>query len=229
MSDMTRSASLGRKILSWFVDYLFFSVAWALLTFVTGQILQTGDFLLSLVVFVVLRGILGQIMPTPGRLLLSIDEAGDVDPGIKAHENWLTLTLGVVILLSGCKQLVRWTQIDAVWPYFGVIPGPTLHVAISVILGLASMIAGGLILKLRRAGQWLGLLLGMTYLVSAVLSWRLWDDLVAQQVHARRDAQGLAVRPGEVEFMQALFPEAYIALTAAIIVLLLVPTTRFRA
>lgn len=229
MLEKRSTASTGRKILSWFVDYLFFAVAWTLLTYVSGQILRGGDFLFSLFVFFLLRGILGRFGSTPGRMLLSIDSAGDVDPIIKSRESWLTMLLGVLFLLSGTKLLVRWTQIDAVWPYFGDVPGPAMHVAISILLGLAAVAAGGLILKMTRAGQILGVLVCGVHIVSAVLSWSLWDGLVEKQVHARRAFQGGPVRPGEVEFMQALFPEALIALSVLLIVFLLFPTRRFGA
>lgn len=227
MSENGEVASIGRRILSWYIDYLFFAVVWVLLTYVTGPFVQSGDFLLSLVVFATLRGILGRILLPPGGLLLSIDEAGNVDPAIRDRESWLTILLGVLILLGGTKQLGRWTQIDAVWPYFGFIPSPVEHIVISIVVGLISLLAGGLILKLRRAGQILGILVSAVYLVSAVLSWQLWDDVVVRQIHARRAVQGLPVRPGEEEFMQALYPEALIAILVLVIVLLLIPTRRF--
>lgn len=220
-------ASIGRRILSWYVDYLFFAVAWVLLTYAVGAWIGIGDLLLSLIVFLILRGVLGQFFVTPGAALLSIDPEGNVDRATRDRESWLTLTLGVMILLSGTKELVRWTQVGEVWPFFGFVPDPVAHIAISLVLGLLSVVAGCLILKLRRAGQLLGILLGLVYLLSAVLSWHLWDDLVARQVHARRAVQGLPVRPGEVEFMQSLFPEIVIGLCVVTILLLLVPSRRF--
>jgi len=223
------AASRGRKILSWYVDYLFFAAAWTLLTYVTGELLRVGDFLLSLVAFFILRAIVGRFASTPGCMLLSIDDAGDVDPDIRSRESWLTMLLGVLFLLSGTKLLVRWTQIDAVWPYFGLVPEPAPHIAISVVFGVVTVAAGAMILKLMRAGQLLGIGVSAVHIVSAILSWPLWDGLVEKQVHARRALQGVPVRDGEVAFMQALFPEALIALSVFFIVLLLIPYRRFAA
>jgi len=227
MSDTAVRASIRRRVLAWFIDYLLFAVAWALLAFAIDPVLSVGGFLLSLIVFLILRAILGYFIVSPGYALLSIDGDGDVDPEIKEGESWLTMTLGVLILLGGTKQLVRWTQIDAVWPYFGFVPGPVEHVVISVVFGVVSVVAGCLILKLRRLGQILGIAVGAAYLASAVLSWNLWDRLIADQVQARRAVQGLPVRAGEVEFMQALFPEVPIAVAAVMILLLLIPSRRF--
>jgi len=227
MTDNGKAASIGRRLLAWYIDYLFFAVAWVLLTYATGLFVDIPGFLLSLIIFLILRSVLGRFVVSPGSALLSIDGAGDVDRETLERESWLTLLLGVVILLSGTKQLVRWTQIEAVWPYFGFAPNPLEHVMISIVLGLLSIFAGCLILKLRRAGQLLGIFLSAVYLGSTVMSWQLWDDLVVQQIYARRAVQRLPVRAGEVEFMQALFPEALVVLAVLMIVLLLVPTRRF--
>ena len=227
MSEDGVPASIGRRILSWYIDYLFFAVAWALLTYVVGSLIDIGGLLLSLIVFLILRGILGQFFVSPGSALLSIEPDGNVDRENRERESWLTLTLGVMILLSGTKELVRWTEIGQVWPFFGFVPDPVAHIVISLVLGLLSVLAGCLILKLQRAGQLLGIMLSLVYLASAILSWQLWDDVIARQVHARRAVQGLPVRAGEVEFIQSLFPEIVIGLCVVTILLLLVPTRRF--
>ncbi|MCD6346199.1 MAG: hypothetical protein J7L96_02135 [Bacteroidales bacterium] len=144
------------------------------------------------------------------------------------RENWLTILLGVLFIIEGTKQLVRWTQIFVPQPVFGFFPNDLTQIIIHIILGISSIIAGYWFLKLNIKGLFLGVSVALINIASDSLSWKLWNPVVEKMVVARRELQGLPVRDGEVEFMQSLFPEGMLVAAVLAIIAMLFTYKRFK-
>ena len=212
------AASKKRLFLSWYLDLLFFLSAWGLLAHAMKDNVAFPGWL-PYVVFVVVRSLTGKLVGSIGYRALSIDRATQkVNAAIYANESWLTMLIGVGFILEGTKQLVRWTTMYVPYPLFGAIPDDTTQIAVRVAFGLWAIVAGLGFLKLRPYGLFFGLSFLLVSLGSDLLSASLWDSVVAELVHVRRTTQGLPVREGEVEIMQALMPEALLLLTLALLV-----------
>lgn len=221
------AASTGRKILSWIIDYFFYDIAWSLLIFITGPFVESGNFVLSLIVFVLLRGLLGQIAMTPGKFLLSIDEAGYVDEEIFDREGRLTILIGVLLIWSGTVSVWAWTLPGENWPQFGFVPDPVENMVLLIVGGVLSTLAGSLILKVQSTGHVLGLMIGGLSVLSTVMSWHLFEDFIVDYVYDRRAEQGLSMRDGEAEFLLALIPEGELVISLLLIGALLMTIRRF--
>jgi hypothetical protein len=208
-------ASKKRIILAIYLDFILFMVFWSFLNHLlfSDRVLS---FWLALGIFSLLEFVSIKIFGSIGMVFLSIDESHQVDPDINKRENWLTILLGVLFILEGTKQLVRWIDQPVHWPIFGMVPDQNIQIILSILGGLLFLVAGYLFLKLKPAGILLGLVLVIGIIVSSIISWSLWDETVAKMVIARRELQGLPVRDGEIEFMQTLMPEGIVA--AAVII-----------
>jgi hypothetical protein len=60
------------------------------------------------------------------------------------------------------------------------------------------------------------------------MSWNQWDGIARDLLVRRRSFQGLPVRSGEVEFLQAILPEALIAFLLLTIVLMVLVRKKLR-
>ncbi|NJA07567.1 hypothetical protein HC024_17795 [Methylococcaceae bacterium WWC4] len=214
-------ASKKRLLLSWYIDFLFFMTLWELLAYYLG-LGASIPFWVSYLLFVVMRAISRKFIGSIGYLFLGIDnETKLVNKNIYDGENWLTIVLGVLLILEGTKRLVRWTQVFVSQPIFGFIPDDTTQIIIHVLLGGSSILAGYWFLRLNIKGFYLAVSVAIVNIASDALSWSLWDPIVEKMVIARREFQGLPVRDGEIEFMQSLFPESMLlAATLAVIAML---------
>jgi hypothetical protein len=212
------TVSRGRQLLAWYIDFLIFASIWAL----AGYVANFGhDFLLSVLIFFPVRYFLGMFVGMPGSYLLSIETDRSVDDDVLERENWLTILVGLLFLLEGTKRLVRWTEFDQGFPFFGFIPDPAMQIATGLVFGLVYILAGALILKVHRSGFWLANFLFVFEAASILVIWKLWDAAITGIVVARREFQELPVRAGEIEFMQWFLPEALLfALVAGFIILL---------
>jgi hypothetical protein len=77
----------------------------------------------------------------------------------------------------------------------------------------------------KRVAFWLGTTIAALMAVSTIMCWNQWDGIGRDLLIRRRSFQGLPVRSGEVEFLQAILPEALVAfLVVTIIVMFLVRT-----
>ncbi len=88
-----------------------------------------------------------------------------------------------------------------------IFEGGMAQGALGIAMGVLFILAGGTLLRLEPLGRLLGFLAVGITAVSTGLSWGLWDTSIERTIIARRAAQGIPVRSGEVEFMQNLFPE----------------------
>ncbi len=209
---MNIRASKKRIALAWYLDFLLFMVFWSLLNhFLFAD--KDLPFWMALVTFIVIEWVCIKIFGSIGMQFLSIDENQRVDANIQNRENWLTIFLGVILVLDGTKSLVRWMDFPVNWPFFGALPDPKTQIVINILAGCWFIATGYFFLKLRPESIWLGFITVICVLVSSVLSWSLWDETAAKMVVARRELQGLPVREGEIEFFQGLMPEGIIVAT----------------
>ena len=220
--------SKKRLLLSWYIDFLFFMTLWGLLSYVF-KLEESVHFWVSCVLFVIIRAYLGKRVGSIGYLFLGIEkESKSVRSSIFERENWLTILLGVLFILEGTKQLVRWTQMFVPEPIFGFFPDDATQVLIHIAFGVSSIIAGYWFLRLDIKGLYLGIATALIHAFSDALSWELWDPVVEKMVIARRDIQGIPVRDGEVAFMQSLFPEGQLLAAVLAIIAMLFTVNRFK-
>ncbi len=221
-------ASKKRLVLSWYIDFLFFMTLWGLLSYFL-KLDSSLPFWVPYLVFFVIRAVTGKYVGSIGYAFLGIEHAEKtVNPKIYERENWLTMLMGILLILEGSKQLVRWTQLFVPQPIFGFFPGDAVQIAIHVALGISSITAGYWFLKMNIKGLYMGITVALINMLSDVLSWKLWDPVVEQMIIARRELQGMPVREGEIAFMQSLFPEGMLAVAGIAIVAMLFTYRRLR-
>jgi hypothetical protein len=227
MNTETCRASKKRLFLSWYIDFLFFMTLWGLLSYFLG--VETSiPFWVPYLLFIAIRAISGKFIGSIGYLFLGINkETKTVNPNTYNRENWLTILMGVLLILEGTKQLVRWTQMFVSHPIFGFFPDDTAQIIIRVLLGASSILAGYWFLRLNIKGFYLAVSVAIVNIVSDALSWSLWDPVVEKMVLARRELQGLPVRDGEIEFMQSLFPEGMLLAATLSVIAMLFTYKRF--
>lgn len=139
---------------------------------------------------------------------------------------WPNLVLGTFLLLEGLKQMVRWSQLDAVMPVFGLAETSPLKAALLIAMGALYVAAGALVLRFAPRARLATLATLAVSALSLALSWRLLPDAIARVQAARRELQGLPLREGEVEAMQAMLP--WLAVGGLVLILLLLWLSRER-
>lgn len=221
-------ASYRRIALSIYLDFLLIYGLAGLFLFFAG-IGTDYLFLVAVIVTLFARPILHGAVSSPGMHILSIDHRYSVDREVVARESWLTVSLGVALVWSGMEEALRWIELPYPMPFFGFIPSMQIDMLIALVHGLLYVAAGWLILRLSPFGLWLGIALGLADACSTVLSWNLWDRLVPFWVGYRRLNQGLTVRGGEVEFLQAILPEGILVITLLALAALLANWKKFAA
>lgn len=226
--NTTNQASRKRLLLSWYIDFLFFMTLWGLLAYFM-KFEDKAPFWLPYVAFVVIRATTARFIGSIGYSFLGIDKNSlAVSQYIKERESWLTILLGVFFILEGTKQLVRWTQLFVPQPAFGFFPSEPVQIALHVLLGVVGILAGYWFLKLDYKGLLAGMALSLASLVSAVLSWQLWDPVIEQMLIKRREYEGRAIREGEIEMMQAMMPEGIVVIALVTLVAMAFALPNFR-
>lgn len=156
---------------------------------------------------------------SPGEALL--DYALDEADSETRRRLWPNLVLGTFLMLDGLKLMVRWSQLDVAVPVFGMVETTALKVIVLVGMGAVSLIAGAMLLafqlrsRIAAAGS-----LALSAL-SLVVSWPVLDEAIGRVQVARRQAQGIPIREGEIESMQAMLPFLSAGMLVVCIVLLL--------
>lgn len=235
-------ASRKRLLLAVYLDLMIFGVIWAYaqepLFSYLPQLKQVG-FLMKFATFTLAEVLLYKIVQwNPGNYLLSVNyidvrnvtganfvlpgsRVAVVDARMKDTESWLTILVAVLFLNEGLKSMVRWSMWTPPVPLFGFETGTVTSALTLIAIGAVECSIAFLIFKLRRPAFAAGLIYVGVSIVSTVLSWRLWDPWVEEMVFRRHAYMGMAVRPGEVEFMQRFAPEGLIASLVVYLVLLL--------
>jgi hypothetical protein len=235
VSDYIIPASRKRILLAIYLDYLVLSPF-----LILGLYLTTGQFDLptwqEMLTFLIYEALLYRLTDSPGFCLLSIRKAGRsmhpqgqlpvavdtllVDSQVYFHEHWQTILIGLLFVVEGSKQMVRWAMWTPPLPVFGIATTQASFAVYSMVLGGMLMYTGYMFLRLKRVGFWLGLGIATSTAVSTVMSWKQWDGIARELLIRRRAFQGLPVRSEEVEFLQVILPEALVAfllLTVAIL------------
>jgi hypothetical protein len=235
VSENIIPASRKRFLLALYLDYLVLSPILAV-----GLYLSTGQFDVptwqELIVLLIYEAILYKVTDSPGFRFLGIRKVGRsmhpegqlpvavdtlvVDPQVYFHEHWQTILIGLLFVMEGSKQMVRWAMWIPPLPVFGIATNQASFAAYSMILGGLLMYTGYLFLRLKRAGFWVGAGIATSVATSTVMSWNQWDGIAGELLIRRRAFQGLPVRSGEVEFLQAILPEALIAFLLLTVVIL---------
>lgn len=119
---------------------------------------------------------------------------------------WPNLLLGTFLLLDGLKQMLRWSQLDAVLPVFGMVETTPLKIVALLALGGLFVVAGGMILRFARGARALAATALAVATASLGLSWSVLPEALARAQIAHRAAQGMPIRDGEIEAVQAMMP-----------------------
>ncbi len=224
----TNQASKKRLLLAWYIDFLFFMTLWGLLTYFLS-LENSLPIWAPYLTFLIVRTLATKFIGSIGYSFLSIDKDNlSVNPNILSTENWLSILVGVVLLLEGTKQLVRWTQVFVSQPAFGFFPDESTQVLIHLLFGVFSILAGYWFLKLDIRGFIAGMAVTIASLISDGLSWKLWDPVIEQMVLSRREVEGLPVREGEIEMMQSLMPEGLVVFAVVSMIAMLISYPKFK-
>ena len=189
-------ASRARLILAIYLDFLLFSVPWALMEHFLIRVPAPAKYAAFALIELLLRQV---IRRSPGVWLLS---AG---PGGKTH--WLPTVAGVLLLLEGTKGLVRWTMWTPPVPLFGMQVSAEAWPWVAMTFGAIECVLAYLFFRMRPAALYAGVAYFVTVIISTVMSWPLWDAWAALNTTRRRAYQGMPLREGEIEQMQAMVPE----------------------
>lgn len=196
-------------VLSFYLDYILVSTIVALAAFFLGEAWSLfagedtrwyAEFGTSLAL-VTLGRVLG--LSVGDRLLAPAYKMQDDEPPPRL---WPNLVLGTLLILDGLKQMVRWSQLDAVIPVFGMVETTPLKAALLIAMGALYVAAGAMILRFARNARAAAITALAVSAASLGLSWSILPDAIARVQTARRAAQGLAVREGEIEMMQTMLP-----------------------
>lgn len=238
-----------RLLLAAYIDFSLFSVAWGLVLFsiqLAFPAISELPRVTKWVVFSILEVMLLRLGTwSPGAQLLGIrfvpvrEHAAPIDRlwqghvphvsrRIKERESWYTLLLATWTLNEGCKSLIRWTLWNPPVPFFGQPTDEIVSTIIFLVSGICEILIAVWLYRVDIRAVVFGIPYNLIQLVSAALSWDLWDAWVAEMIVRRREFQGIPVREGEIESMQSLTPELVVAAGAIGIVLLLIAVPRLR-
>ena len=212
------------RLLALYIDFIVIGTFVALGNYVAGIALGYvsgigSDWYAEIGIAAALTALARALGLSMGEALLghAIDE---IDSGAP-HRLWPNLVLGTFLILDGLKMMIRWSQLDVVIPVFGMIDTTALKVIILIAMGIFSFVAGAMVLafmpraRLAAAGS-----LALSAL-SLAASWPVLGEAIAQVQVARRQAQGLPLREGEIEVVQSLLPAVSAGILAMAIILLL--------
>ena len=223
-----------RLLLAIYLDLLLFVSAAALASWLLrgglGIDVGLGAIMLGFAVVELLALRWGRVSPGCWALgIVHADGTRVVLPAWPARETWWTLLIGALGVLSGAKEVTRWTQGLPPPPFMGLSLSWDQAAAVVTTNGLLSMAAAIGVLRTRARAALLGALLSAIASASWLLSWHQIPTWVAARTIARRAVQGLPVREGEIARMQWILPGG--ALVAGIVggVWLLCAWRRFHA
>ncbi|MGN7612273.1 hypothetical protein ACQZV8_09335 [Magnetococcales bacterium HHB-1] len=222
MSDY-KPVSKVRLLLSLWFDFQFFAVIWFYGALLLALSKASSDMSTMVFAFIPLRVILlyWGAFPTPGEWLLGVKKGRSDDPSLIEQQHILTLLFGILLILEGCKNMVRWVQLDVAVPAMGVIVDPMIQPYWNVGAGIIGLVIGVLFLRLHPWAVRLYTATSFLTLTALISQWEAWDALVVEMVVSRRAVQGIAVKEGEIAFMQSLIPEIFVGFVIFALIALL--------
>jgi hypothetical protein len=147
----------------------------------------------------------------------ALDEAGS-----ETHRRlWPNLVLGTFLMLDGLKLMVRWSQLDVAVPVFGMVETTAIKVIVLIAMGAVSVVAGAMLLAFRPMSRIAAAGSLALSSLSLAISWPVLDEAIGRVQVARRQAEGIPIREGEIESIQAMLPFLSAGMFAVGIVLLL--------
>lgn len=213
--------SKKRLLLAVYIDFLLYTVAATLLVHFTA-LDGAGVTLAKVLVFLVLEAIFFKTNLSPGRNFLSIyhdtlpiegipTKVTLVNPKIYSKETAYTIFFGVIFVLEGTKAAVRWIDSVSITSFlFGFAAGKEYIVGLSIVWAMLFVLLGYFFLKLKKEGFWLAIFLAVAGSALLFTSWNSWDEIARELVINRNALRGHSPREGEIEFVQAVFPEIFI-------------------
>jgi hypothetical protein len=198
-----------RRALASFVDYLLFSVLWAPIAAVIGTRAPWLRWtVVAVIAFLAVYFATSRfIATTPGHRVLGMEPSPRgwlVDPDLHAREAWWTMLVGTVLAFDGARNLAAWPFGFTPPPFFGA--GALLATLAQAALGALSLAAGLAVLHTRAWGAILAI--GVIGVGTVATEWdrRALVEWLGTLAIERRASQGLPLRAGEVEAMQAALP-----------------------
>ena len=216
-------ASYKRIGLSFCLDLILFYglVRWFL--FFAGFGMCYDLLVTPLAVTAFVRAVLHGAVASPGMHMLSIDRQYCVDADVLARESWLTLLLGIALVWSGMEDTLRWMTLRYPVPFLGGLASMELDRLIALPHGSLYFAAGWLILRLSRAGLWLGLTLSLIDLGANMLNWNAWKLAVLVWV----DDGEVRFNRDEIEFAGSVLAWWDLVLTNLVMMALAVSWKKF--
>lgn len=238
-AGLNTEASIGRIVLAVFIDFLFCASATDLLIVLT-RVAQTGIAGLGrpvdlsiwyfLLIFAAVELVLFFVLKvSPGRFAMGIDRNYQVDAGIDARENWLTILLGVIAVWSGLGTLSSWIEYHVMTPVFGYdfAGRPFLDLAKLGVFGIFWIVTGLLILKARMSGLILAAAATVSDIVSTAMSMKAWDS-IALMALMRYFPPDQPLPDSLIRFNKALIPEIFFVTSGLYLLAVLFAILRFR-
>ena len=215
-------ASYKRIGLSFCLDLILFYglVRWFL--FFAGFGMDYG-FWVALAVTALVRAVLHGAVASPGMHMLSIDRQYSVDADVLARESWLALLLGIALVWSGIEDTLRWMKLPYPVPFLGGLASMEVDRLIALPHGSLYFAAGWLILRLSRAGLWLGLALSLVDLGANMLNWNAWK----LAVHVWANDGQLRFNLDQLEFAGSFLAWSDLVLTSLVMMALTVSWKKF--
>lgn len=205
-------ATRARLLLSAYLDLVVLSVPWALIHYVAADRVTWMSMyswpIMAILYLVAEVAFHKAIHWSPGDFLLSVRRTERVfgvplvDSEVKQRENWFTLVVATLLLLEGCKSLVRWSMWSPPQPFFGLELAVAPATALAIVAGSIECVLAYYLFRVNRVA----LFLGAAYFVATAISVYLSADLLpawgAEYVQRRREYQGLVASPVEIERMR---------------------------
>ncbi len=231
-------ASIKRRLLAVYIDFVMFGAAWIALSYFLRQALTliTPRFA-GLIIFAALEIVALKVKVSPGYSFLSIypislrrkDDAAKsktmllVDPRIKPFESWYAMILSVLFILDGSKSLTRWTLGMPALPFWSeAMP------VVNILAGVVYFVIAYYILKLRRRGTRLAMIWMLVWMGYVCIAWNKWDGWIHDQLIARAALTGRDVQPEAIAFVQQFVPEVFVIFIPVLLGLIYIAHRKMR-